>query len=335
MPAVATPVVSVFMDVEDPINLTADDAVLDIASLFTEVGVVGSFCVTGDKCRVLRQRGRTDVVEALKPHCLGLHTNGHSRHPTTMEMLAEASFADGRILAYREEVQGFEAFVDLFERPPVFWGGAGNTWSPEITDALNRLGIEAYSYALTSIPSGGVHRFNGSMALPQTLWASEDEWSVPEAAERAMERVLEGVATTELPWIGIFVGHPTRFRHARFWDEPFAAGRTPTVPELTPSVPKEVYRTALASLRRFLVRLIGRTTVVGVDHVLSMPWRLRRANPRELDHFRTATAANLRAAKAWPIHRPDLSVERIVAKTLAKAETLEIAEILPEAVPGD
>src|SRR5258708_770577 len=144
--------VSVFMDVEDPINPLADDAALDLALLFTEIGVRGSFCLTGEKCRTILARGRTDVIEAFRPHCLGLHTNTHSYHPTTMELLADAAFDEGCLFALAAESMGYRSFVEAFKRKPAFWGGAGNTWSPEITEALKRLGIPAYSYALTELP---------------------------------------------------------------------------------------------------------------------------------------------------------------------------------------
>ena len=89
------PLVSVFMDVEDPINDFADDAALDVASLFTKVGVRGSFCLTGQKCRKLLERQRLDVLEAFSCHCLGLHTDTHSLHPTTMELLERVPYEDG------------------------------------------------------------------------------------------------------------------------------------------------------------------------------------------------------------------------------------------------
>jgi hypothetical protein len=205
--------VSVFMDVEDPINPLADDAALDIARLFMEAGVRGSFCLTGDKCRSLLERGRRDVLEAYQPHCLGLHTNGHSRHPTTMELLADVGYEEGCRLAYEDQRQGFEAFQAAFERTPAFWGGAGNTWSAEITEAIRRLGIGAYSYALTTVGHDKVHRFNGAFALPQAIAISEDTWADDALAFAAVDKALDRVANDTNPWLGIFVGHPTRLRH--------------------------------------------------------------------------------------------------------------------------
>jgi hypothetical protein len=164
------------MDVEDPINPLADDAALDFARLFTDLGIKGSFCLTGEKCRTLLARCRSDVLRAFAPHSLGLHTNTHSFHPTTMELLADLPYEEGCEAAYNAEQPGLEAFQQAFDRTPAFWGGAGNTWSPEITDTLKRLAIPAYAYALTELPNNAVHRYNGVLAMPQSISVSPHSW---------------------------------------------------------------------------------------------------------------------------------------------------------------
>src|SRR5579862_6915100 len=242
--------VSLFMDVEDPINPLADDTALDFADLFTACGIRGSFCLTGEKCRTLVARGRSDVVRAFEPHCLGLHTDTHSCHPTTMELLADLSYEKGCEAAYETEKKGFDAFVQAFGRKPAFWGGAGNTWSPEITDALKRLGIPAYAYAHTRLPGEAVHRFNGVVGLPQAVGVSEDDWALqPEVAAEQVFRALDQI---DQPWIGVFVGHPTRFRYEEFWDKPYAHGQTPPEPEFVEPVSDRQYLIAKSNLEGFL-----------------------------------------------------------------------------------
>jgi hypothetical protein len=190
--------VSVFMDVEDPINPLADDAALDFPRLFDAIGIRGSFCITGEKCRTLQTRNRADVAEAYKPHFMGLHTDTHSFHPTTMELMENLSFEDGCAAAYEAEAHGGKAFEELCERKPAFWGGAGNTWSPEITEALKRLEIPAYVYALTALPDHAVHGFNGVTALPQTLSISEADWADDARAEASSTRALNAPAWAEV-----------------------------------------------------------------------------------------------------------------------------------------
>jgi len=314
--------VSVFMDVEDPINPLADDAALDFAQLFTEIGITGSFCITGEKCRTLAQRGRLDVAKALLPHSLGLHTNTHSFHPTTMELLAEIDYEEGCRAALESESKGCDAFRALFHREPAYWGGAGNTWSPEITDALQQLKIPAYVYALTELPNFAIHQFNGSVALPQALSISELEWADPARANLAMYRVLNGIETIPQPWIGIFVGHPTKFRHVDYWDHPYYNGRTPSKPEFTEPLPEATYRRAKDNLTTFLEELRQRATIVGIEEVVNLPWRACELTPQESEYFCASATKNLRTAANWPPHRNGLSANRIIEKTLSRITTV-------------
>lgn len=313
-------IVSLFQDVEDPINPLADDAALDLARLFTEAGVRGSFCVTGEKCRKLIERGRRDVIEALSVHCLGLHTDTHSYHPTTMELLADVDFDTGSELAYETELRGCLAFTRAFDRAPAFWGGAGNTWAPEITDALRRLEIPAYVYALTEVPGQVPHHFNGVMAFSQQLSVSEAEWAGEVDAGEVFAR-YKG------PHLSLFTGHPTRFRYDRFWDVPYALGETPAKPALATAVPEEIYERSKRNLLRFLKDFSQAAQVVGLDEAIELPWTSRPPQAEEVTYFEERTAQNLRGAVHWPIHRPGLSAERIIEKTLALSETLEICGI--------
>ncbi|MBI1334513.1 MAG: hypothetical protein GC165_16720 [Armatimonadetes bacterium] len=258
---------------------------------------------------------------------MGLHTDTHSVHPTTMEMLADVSYEDGCRLALASEGRGLDAFRTAFHRTPDFWGGAGNTWAPEITYALGELRIPAYSYALTAVSGFTPHRYNGVLGLPQAISVSEADWLDDERAELRSESVLQTVQILQAPWLGIFVGHPTRFCHVQFWDVPFANGRMTGTPEESEPVDDDTYRRGLENLGQFLGDLKRRAQIVGVDEVLKMDWTFRKPTDVELDHFRTETPKAIRSAARWPIHRPGLDPEGIVKKTLALESTLEVAEL--------
>lgn len=319
--------VSVFMDVEDPINPLADPACLDIAHLFTNLSVRGSFCITGEKCRSLMSRHRGDVLEAFKPHCLGLHTNTHSQHPTTMELLADVDYEEGRELAFKSQKPGYDSFLEAFDRPPCFWGGAGNTWSPEINDALRRLAIPAYTYSLTRVPEDRVHQFNGVIGLPQNIAIGETQWADDLLAEQQMQAVLEFVESSNSPLLGIFVGHPTRFRHTQYWDLGYNNGVTADPYPMTPPVDEPTYQRSLNNLRTFLMRLRRIADIVGVDDMLKFDWSFRPPTEVERDYFRVESAKYLAGAAHWPIHRPDLNPDNIISKTLSLESTLFIAEL--------
>ncbi len=317
--------VSVFFDVEDPINLEADQAALELARLVSERGVRGSFCVTGEKCRSLVARRRYDVVDALSVHCLGLHTDKHSQHPTTMELLASLDYETGCRAALEAERRGFEAFTQCFGRNPSFWGGAGNTWSPEIAYAVQTLGIAATVYALTEVASG-VHQFGGVLCFPQDFAISELDWADDCRAQSAAEGVFNGINASRRPWLGVFIGHPTKFRHCEFWDKSYSGGRTPTEPEFVERLPDDVYAKSLANVATFLSRLGRDYVVIGLDDAARLSWSFRELTETERSQFNESTAANIRSAGRWPIHRPDLDVEPIVVKTLAMADSVRAAE---------
>src|SRR5260370_40780949 len=73
--------VVLWFDTEDYIEPTADDAALRIANDLASLGVLATFKVVGEKARTLESRGRTDVIRALAPHCIGYHSNFHSIPP--------------------------------------------------------------------------------------------------------------------------------------------------------------------------------------------------------------------------------------------------------------
>ena len=81
--AAAPPVyVVLWFDTEDYILPASDDAALHIATFLTHENIRGTFKVVGEKARTLERRGRTDVIEALKKHEIGYHSNYHSVQPT-------------------------------------------------------------------------------------------------------------------------------------------------------------------------------------------------------------------------------------------------------------
>lgn len=269
-------------------------------------------------------RKRTDIIDALKPHCLGLHTDTHSYHPTTMELLADVAFEPGCRLAMAAESKGLASFRYAFDRQPAFWGGAGNTWSPEIASALRALQIPAFSYSLLQLPGDPVHRFLGTIGLPQHLAISEVEWADDAKANEASKLVLDSIRVSDANWKGVFVGHPTKLRHRHYWDTPYFAGRTPPQPEFVEPLPAETFERSLRNLGSFLSALKGEFEVIGVDALVASPLLFRLPTESELDHFRRETPGCLRGAAKWPVHRPDLDPENIVRKTLDREADLEV-----------
>src|SRR5215204_5647202 len=98
--------VILWFDTEDYLLPADDDASKRLAEMLTARRVRATFKVVGEKARVLEKRGRTDVIEALKKHDIGYHSNYHSVHPTPSEYLADCGLLDGMQEFIRREGGG-------------------------------------------------------------------------------------------------------------------------------------------------------------------------------------------------------------------------------------
>src|SRR2546425_3791212 len=98
--------VILWFDTEDYLLPADDDAAKRLAEMLTTRNIRATFKVVGEKARVLEKRGRSDVIEALKKHDVGYHSNFHSVHPTPSEYLAECGLLDGMEEFIRREGPG-------------------------------------------------------------------------------------------------------------------------------------------------------------------------------------------------------------------------------------
>ncbi|MCX6616788.1 MAG: hypothetical protein NTZ98_11925, partial [Acidobacteria bacterium] len=84
-----------WFDTEDHITPSSDDAALRIAEILTRRHIRGTFKLTGAKARVLEQRGRRDVLAALRLHDIGYHTDVHSVPPAPAAYLDRMTWDEG------------------------------------------------------------------------------------------------------------------------------------------------------------------------------------------------------------------------------------------------
>ncbi|NLM79401.1 MAG: hypothetical protein GX173_15200 [Ruminococcaceae bacterium] len=77
----------------------------------------GTFKLVGEKIRVLEERGRQDILEALKQQGIGYHTDLHSQHPTVSEYCEPLGFSDGAALFEQREVRGLEDLRRILPEP--------------------------------------------------------------------------------------------------------------------------------------------------------------------------------------------------------------------------
>ncbi len=136
--------VTLWFDTEDYVLPQSDDAAKRLAEMLTRLGVNATFKIVGEKARTLEQRGRKDVIAALKKHEIGYHSDNHSRQPTIAVYLQHAGWDDGAAEFYRRESQGARDIERIFGVTPICYGQPGAAWASQTYPALKRMGIGMY-----------------------------------------------------------------------------------------------------------------------------------------------------------------------------------------------
>src|SRR5438093_1621419 len=114
--------VILWFDTEDYILPASDDAALKIAKFLSDEGLRATFKVVGEKARTLEARKRTDVIDALKKHEIGYHSNFHSVQPTPALYLSNLGWDEGVAEFERREGQGRKDVERIFGVAPTTYG---------------------------------------------------------------------------------------------------------------------------------------------------------------------------------------------------------------------
>lgn len=229
--------VMLWFDVEDFITPEADDALLALIDMMDSLGIRGSLKIVGEKIRVLRDRGRTDILEKLAGHEICYHTENHSVHPTQTEYVCGMGFAEGVREFERRERKGFTDVQDITGQFPTNYGQPGASWVPHVFPVLKKWGVPTYvdSHYLLSVDEGPFW-YGGVLNLTR-LWSTmrldvEAENGLEEAKEqfRQFERRAD-----DLQLVSIFY-HPCEFSCTDFWDGVnFRRGANPPREEWKPA----------------------------------------------------------------------------------------------------
>lgn len=214
--------VTLWFDTEDYVLPQSDDAVKRLAEILTRLGVKATFKVVGEKARTLEQRGRKDVITALKKHEIGYHSNTHSQQPTIAVYLQHAGWEDGAAEFYRREVQGVRDIERIFGVTPTCYGQPGAAWASQTYPALKRMGIGMYLDESNHVGIDDQPFYFGQMLnvfkMRSTLTRMELKGgaSLTEGKSKfqaAFDKLrAQGGGTISI------VYHPCEWVHAEFWD---------------------------------------------------------------------------------------------------------------------
>lgn len=238
--------VMLWYDVEDFITPEADDALLALIDMMDSLGIRGSFKIVGEKIRVLKERGRTDILRKLSGHEICYHTDGHSIHPTQTEYLHDKGFGEGAAEFERRERRGFVDVQEICGQFPTSYGQPGASWVPQVFPVLKKWGVPTYldSHYLISV-NEEPFRYGGILNLTR-LWSTMRPGFGENGLEEAKSRFDEICRRAgDLQLVSIYY-HPCEFSCTDFWDGVnFRRGENPPRAEWKPAplrTPEEMHR---------------------------------------------------------------------------------------------
>ncbi len=212
----------VWFDTEDYMLPEADDAALRLAQELEKMGVRATFKTVGEKARVLEKRGRRDVIAALKRHDIGYHAENHSIPPTPSVYLSRMGMLEGAAEFERREGQGLKDLERIFGTKASTYGQPGNSWGPQSTIALRRMGIPTYVDEAAHIAMNNQAFWYGGVFHVTNLGPNSvrTELDSPAGLATAKAKFDAAVARVKANGGGVVQTyyHPTEFVTTEFWD---------------------------------------------------------------------------------------------------------------------
>ncbi len=231
--AAGEPEVSVLLwfDTEDYLLPASDDALLRLARFLTDEQVRATFKIVGEKARVLERRRRQDILEALRHHEVGYHTDFHSVQPSPAMFLSGLGWFEGVDEFDRREHQGFLDVARITGQTPSCYGQPGSSWGPQSYGALRRWGVPVYLDAGDHIDVDGRPFWYAGIltlySLQHTLRTELGGEADLLEAQRRFQESYHALVAEGGGIISIYY-HPCEFVHREFWDAVnFSRGANP------------------------------------------------------------------------------------------------------------
>lgn len=224
-------------DTEDYLTPAADDAAWRLARLHRESGLAATFKVVGQKARVLEQRGRIDVIRALREHSIGYHTDYHSVHPTVAEYCEALDWDEAEARFCRQESQGIQDVQRIFGRSCVTYGQPGGSWAPMVYPVLREWGVATYVDEGPWIGLGGEPFWYQGLLHVQRMERNRTRFDLRAAGDELDAAVRFNVIVKRLQDQGggvVSLGfHPCEWVTDAFWDAVnFGGGANPPLDQL-------------------------------------------------------------------------------------------------------
>jgi len=155
-------------DVEDVFHgpeVDQDGTIVWLADALAEFGLTGTFLFIGDKARWIKEHGRQDVIEALRPHDVGTHTLTGA-HPTSPEICAELDWDDGLARLRQREARAADILRDVFGRDPAAISVHNSWWAPQLGQVSAEMGLPLVYGFSAAPPKFSLSQYCGGLTLP-------------------------------------------------------------------------------------------------------------------------------------------------------------------------
>jgi hypothetical protein len=209
-----------WFDTEDYLLPASDDAALRVADFLTRQGIRATFKVVGEKARTLARRKRADVIDALKKHEIGFHSNWHSTQPTPAMYASNLGWDEGVLEFERREGPGAKDVERIFGVRPSCYGQPGSSWCPQSYGALKKWGMVYLDAGSHVDLEGRPCYYTGVFNLYHLTHTIRADLNKPDELEKATARfaLARKKLLAEGGGVVSIVYHPCEWVHKKFWD---------------------------------------------------------------------------------------------------------------------
>jgi hypothetical protein len=238
-----------FFDSEDYETPASDEGELWWAEALSRHGLTGCFNLVGEEARVLRDRGRSDVLAALARHEIGYHSNLHSAHPVHVEYVEGMGWDEGITAVLECEAAGVADVRELTGQHPATYCKPGSNWAPQVIVAMTRLAIPTFCDAPFEWTPGHPLWYCGALCLGAHTSFDRYFDLEPERRRSTMRNDFLALLDERRGTGGtaVMYTHPCRLMTATF-PANFTAGHNP---------PRSAWRPAPRRLRSQVAELVA------------------------------------------------------------------------------
>ncbi len=155
------------LDTEDTYNppeAGMDGVPKTLADILSEEGIPANFIIVARRAKQLRERGRADVIAALKRHTVGVHTLAHEQ-PVAAVQVADLDWHSGLEVCRRLEGEAYRAVAEVFGCQPACLSTHHSYEAPQAFVVARELGVP-YLYGHPAAPPlYGISRYCGALNI--------------------------------------------------------------------------------------------------------------------------------------------------------------------------